>query len=297
MKTGSNREAFKSFIDITGQALYSNEIKLWAWQPYRAVEIHKAPMVKSGDFSVEPADPWTVEHYIKSQVTGLAHRNFYPWLLQEESPAFKKASDYPWLAGFSTEKKVTVADNMIARIRNSWKKGEIPCTDPNDIYYLFITMDIDRAGSRLPVGELEDITFDMRMHVISHNALLIKMVELDCREKEIDRYIEEMLGVKKDDKSIEELVKKEFPELFKVEKPKEPTQFELFKKEWSDTISGLMAPFKSANKHITKSRPWLVKTGPYETDWDERITKHYLIPSGQVFGTVTGYLMSKMGIE
>lgn len=295
MKAAAPKDAFKSWLDITGQAMYRNNIKLWAWQPYRAVEIRKAPMLKSGDFVVDPADLFTVEHFIKSAETGLAHKDFYPWLLNHQEPS-GKPTDYPWIEYFSRE-KVTVADEIILSIKKKWKEKEIGGTDVNDLYYLFLAFDINRTGTRLQVGEQEDIVFDLRMHMISQNALLVRLVELECREREIGRYIEEMLGLKKDEKSTEELVKGEFPELFGVKPPKPPGTFELFVKQWKETIEALLEPFRSFEKKVMKPRPWLVKTGPYESDFDERIAKQYLIPSGQVFGTIVGFIQSKMGVE
>lgn len=217
--------AFKSFMDISGQATFGNKIKLWAWQPYRAVEIKKAPMMREGKFTVDPDDPFTVEHYIKSPKTGLAHPDFYPWLLNEgKARKDEKGNDY----------HKTVADDIIEEIKKKWAKGEIPRTDPADMYYLFVTIDVERTGLRLQVGELEDIVFNMGMHVISHNALLVRFVEMECRKREIERYIEEMLGIKKGGKTATELSKAEFPDLFGTEPPKPSSELEKFKQELAE---------------------------------------------------------------
>jgi hypothetical protein len=40
-----------------------------------------------------------------------------------------------------------------------------------------------------------------------------------------------------------------------------------------------------------------VKPGPYETDFNERITKQYLIPSGRLLGNLTNLLLNKIGVS
>ena len=297
IKPGISKEQFKSFFDVSGQATFSNHIRLWVWQPFKAVEIRKAPVIKSGmsKFAIEPADPFAVDHFIKSPVTGLAHKDYYPWLLNSQSPKGRE-TDYPWIADYSPD-KVTVADNMILQIRNDWAAGKIDKVTPDDIYYLLLDFKIWRTGLRMPNGELEDIIFDISMWVVSQNIMLVKLLELECRNREIDRYIKEMLGVQKDEKPIEELMKGEFPELFGVKQAKPPTQFELFRKEWQEVAKSLSSPFRALGASAGKSRPWLTKHGPYENNWDERITKQYLIPSGRKIGDVFGFLMGKMGFE
>jgi len=295
IKAGAPMAAFKSFMDISGQATFGNRINIWAFQPYRAVEIKKAPMVREGKFTVDPADPFTVEHYIKSQKTGLAHPSFYPWLLNLQAPT-GKATDYPWITDFSPE-KVTVADNIILERKKKWESGQIPRTDPSDLYYLFVMIDVERTGLRLQVGELEDIVFNIGMHVISQNALLVRLVELECRDREIGRYVEEMLGVKKGGKTSIELATTEFPDLFGTKKEKIPSEFDKFKQEWKEIAGSFTKPLKTFEGNLFKSRQWMVKAGPYETDFDERVTKQYLIPSGQIFGTIAGFIQSKMGLE
>jgi hypothetical protein len=104
-----------------------------------------------------------------------------------------------------------------------------------------------------------------------------------------------MLGVQKDERPIQELVKGEFPELFGVKPAEAPTQFELFRKEWEEIARSLTSPFRALSR--VKPPPWLIRAGPYETNWDERITKQYLIPSGRKIGEVTGFLLGKMGFE
>jgi len=294
IKPGISTKQFRNFFDITGQATFTNNIRLWVWQPFKAIEIRKAPIIKTEKFAIEPADPFAVNHFIKSPVTGLAHKDYYPWLLNEQSPK-GLAVDYPWIPSDQWTGKVTVADNMILQIRKDWIAGKIDKVSGDDMYYLLLDFKIERTGSRTPSGEMEDIIFEVSMWVLSQNIMLVKLLELECRNREIGRYIEEMLGVQKDERPIQELVKGEFPELFGVKPAEAPTQFELFRKEWEEIARSLTSPFRALSR--VKTPPWLIRAGPYETNWDERITKQYLIPSGRKIGEVTGFLLGKMGFE
>jgi hypothetical protein len=296
IKPSISTKQFRNFFDITGQATFTNNIRLWVWQPFKAIEIRKAPTIKTEKFAIEPADPFAVNHFIKSPVTGLAHKDYYPWLLNEQEPK-GKASDYPWIPSDQWTGKVAVADNMIWQIRKDWIAGKIDKVSGDDMYYLMLDFKIERTGSRTPTGEMEDIIFDISMWVLSQNIMLVKLLELECRNREIGRYIEEMLGVQKDEKPIQELVKGEFPELFGVKQAKAPTQFELFRKEWGEIARSLSSPFRALSSTMGKPPPWLIRAGPYETNWDERITKQYLIPSGRKIGEVMGFLLGKMGFE
>jgi hypothetical protein len=50
--------------------------------------------------------------------------------------------------------------------------------------------------------------------MVSQNVLLVKLLELICRERELERYIDEILGMKREDVNIVDLVKKDYPELY-----------------------------------------------------------------------------------
>jgi len=162
IKPGISTKQFRNFFDITGQATFTNNIHLWVWQPFKAIEIRKAPIIKTEKFAIEPADPFAVNHFIKSPVTGLAHKDYYPWLLNEQSPK-GLAVDYPWIPSDQWTGKVSVADNMILQIRKDWIAGKIDKVSGDDMYYLLLDFKIERTGSRTPSGEMEDIIFEVSM--------------------------------------------------------------------------------------------------------------------------------------
>jgi len=267
------KQALTSFADLTGQATFSNVIRLWVFKPFRPVEYRKPPVVKPGKFTLDPYDRWA-KLFIKNPKYGLA--SIYPWLLNEG-----KSGD--------------MADDIVKGIKKRWEAGEYTGLDPSELYYIFFDIIVTRVGLRLPVGEIEDITFGIKTWILSQNIMLVKLVELECREREIDRYIEEMLGFRKEEKPISEYVKGEFPELFGKPAPK-PGAFDKLKEEWAAVSSEFEKATEGIKKVVGAERARFVKPGPYESEFTERITKQFLIPSGRIFGTVIGFLLGKMGV-
>ena len=52
---------------------------------------------------------------------------------------------------------------------------------------------------------------------------------------------------------------------------------------------------KKVGKALGAHKGKFIKPGPYESDFNERITKHYLIPSGRMLGGLIVLLLNKMG--
>lgn len=282
MKLGEERpevikSTFKSFVDITGQATFSNFIRIWAWKPFKIPEARKIPVEKSGEFLYPPNDPFVVNNYIKNPVTGLA--NIYPWLLKKKNGE-------------------TVADKMIKEILGSW--NEANSLDPNELYYVFLEIDVERSGLRTQTGEIEDIVFFVKTYMMSQNILLVKLLESKCREHEMEKYIDEILGIRAGE-TPEEVVKRDFPELYEEKPKKKPLEdirnpLKSFTTSLSKIKNTITKPFAAEKR---AAAPLLFfKKGIYERDFTDRIIKFFLIPMGvDYFGPVKGFLMGQMGIE
>ncbi len=153
------KQMWRSFADLTGQSTFSNTIRIWAWQPFRVVEYRKLAPARMGGlgnsfkhFVYNPADNFTMSTFILDQKKGLPA--LYPWLLKEVKFKDEEARAYGRAKGFEAER-------MVYKILGKWDKGDLAPQriDPQDIYYDFIDITVDRVGVRLPTGELEDITF------------------------------------------------------------------------------------------------------------------------------------------
>ncbi len=166
--------------------------------------------------------------------------------------------------------------------------------DPAESYYIFHDINVIRIGTRLQVGELEDIIFHITTYVMSHNILLVKLLELECRNIELEKYIDEMLGVRTEEKEIEEILKEEYPGVYgELAKPK--TGVEKFISEIGEVGGSIAGAFRGKRPSV----PGLMfaKPGPYERDFLERITKQYLNPSGIMYAEIRNFIRSKMGVK
>jgi hypothetical protein len=301
-KLGGEREfgrtgALKSFVDITGMATFVNGLRIFTWRPLKTVETRKPAAEIKEDFIINPYDDYVRENLILDSKNGLA--SIYPWLRDIRKHCHKCKKYYPsgitecpQCHSINLEDR-TLADQIVKKeILPAWKRKEMGL-DPFELYYIFLDFDVERSGMRLPVGEVEDITFTMKNYVVSQNVLLVKVLELKCRDLELERYIDEILGIRTDEKEISEIVIEEFPGLFP---PKKINNYKLY-------VKGLKESFKVYSNFLGKIKLpkfktlMFLKPGPYENDFKERISKHYLTVSGASFNSIVDFIKAKMGVE
>ncbi len=295
---------YKSFADVTGMSTFANSIRLHAWRFFRPIEIRKAAIeFKPGkNFVYEPYDDYMRARYVLDPERGLAKE--YKWLLDPRKYCDRCKKYY----SESTTKcdkcgSVSLSDRFRAdeivdkEIKPQWlakKRG----MNPGEMYYIFLDVNIERYGTKLPVGELEDITFTVQTFVMSQNVLMVKMLELYCRDKEFERYVDELLGVKLKDETIEEIVRREYPDIF-GKPPKKPSALDEWltdvKKSWA-SISGVGRKLSVPRTPPERRMFMFIKPGPYEVEFKERITMQYLGPSGAMFGSVMDFLKKKAGV-
>jgi hypothetical protein len=292
----------RTFADITGMSTFANKIRLFAWKPLKFAE-HKKPSAEiRGKFVINPYDDYIREHLILNTETGLA--NLYPWL-QNPRKYCSKCKKFYAANAIKCEKCGSIkledkkyADELImgkGGILDRWKeKDPFLGLDPAELYYMFLDIDVFRTGVRVQTGESEDIVFLTKIFTMSQNAILVKMLELKCRDLELERYIDEMIGVKFDDKEILDLIKEDFPNLFG--KTQELTSAQAYMKGVGESIESYKNVFK--NIKLPKFGNFaFVRPGPYETILKERVTKHYLKYAAGHLGIVTEFLKQKMGVE
>jgi hypothetical protein len=310
----SRSNTLKTFVDITGISTFANGIRLYVWRPMKFAE-HRKPLGEikpikdlKGGFVMNPYDDYVRDNIILNKDSGLV--KIYPWLGKKLKYCKKCGKYYPE----ETQKckkcnSLMLLDKVYAdqvvneQILTSW--GPQKGLDPTELYYMFIDVDIFRSGTRLQVGELEDIIFTNKMFVLSQNIMLVKLLELWCRDRELENYIDEMLGVKMDDKSIDDIVREEFLELYESEKEKKEREkglpnenekkrivrnMEMAKtmKEYAETISKIKKPFSGFT---------FLKHGPYERDFKDRVSKQYIKFASVQLGSITAFMKAKMGVE
>ncbi|NIO44852.1 MAG: hypothetical protein GTN36_04865 [Candidatus Aenigmarchaeota archaeon] len=289
----------RTFTDVTGMSTFANKIRIFAWKAMRFEEHRKPAAEVVEDFILYPYDDYVREKVILDPENGLAY--IYPWLRNDRKYCSKCKKYYSpntlkcAKCGSLRLKNKKYADEIVeTEIIPAWREGQNGLS-AGFIYYMFFDIEVTRLGTWLRVGELEDITFYTRVFVLSQNALLAKILELKCRDLELERYIDEMLGIKFEDRDIADLVKEEFPTIFK--KPKEElTGFQNYIKELGETFSSYTNIFKKI-KLPKSTRFMFFKAGPYETDLKERITKHYLKYAAVQLNGMRNFIKQKMGVE
>jgi hypothetical protein len=289
----------KTFVDITGISTFNNQIRLFVWKPMKFAEHNKPFSETTGKFIVNPYDEYVREKIILDKEKGLA--KIYPWLANavKYCPACKgyysrdaiRCGNKKCGSVLLTDR--AYADQIVEKeILPNWNSSK--GLSPNDLYYMFIDIDVNRNGMRLQTGELEDITIKSKMFVLSQNIMLVKMLELLCRDMEMENYIDEMLGVRFDDRDIEDLIKEELPGIYGSKD--KLTDKENDRLKLKRAVASYRGLFKSTDMPSTSKLTFL-KRGFYERDFKDRITKHYAKYAAGQLASITSFVKSKMGVD
>jgi hypothetical protein len=138
---------------------------------------------------------------------------------------------------------------------------------------------------------------NLRTATRSQNLVIVNMLELIAREKQLDNYIRTMLGEvsEKDLKTIEELTREQFPEVFG--KPHKPTLKVAATLE--ESLKKIRAGFGDVLRSFGLTGSFvdvLRARGPYEFALDDRITEVIQPAPGEVFHTLVGFLQQSAGV-
>ncbi|MBI2076111.1 MAG: hypothetical protein HYT72_02595 [Candidatus Aenigmarchaeota archaeon] len=172
-----------------------------------------------------------------------------------------------------------VAEKKRVAISNDWIR-------PNVLYYAFIEVDFIKSNLRTAGGdEVEDTIFDLNGLFFSKNVLFVKLLEMFAKQEEFNRYVEDLIGIREYAPGTEREVKMPVP---KEEK----------KARFGKISSGMSAVKSTAGRFADFfSLPFgFFKHGPYERDFDERLTKYWLRDMAQRrFEPVVKFVKDKMG--
>jgi len=152
------------------------------------------------------------------------------------------------------------------RLKEFYEQGWLT---KHKMYYSYFIIQIRKTNIKMPTGEeAEDGDFDVNMIVLSQNAMFAKLLELKAKQQEFEKYINDLLGM--------------------------PTR-----------VKGKAADITQKNRlePAKKFFDWfalnfqLFKSGPYEKDFDERLTKYYFAPiAGERYGAIVGLIKKKIGM-
>ncbi|OYT43182.1 MAG: hypothetical protein B6U88_01650 [Candidatus Aenigmarchaeota archaeon ex4484_56] len=236
-----------------GQAVSTNEIEVWAWQPIISIENRRGTLISPKDrFGIEPYDNFIKEKIIFSD-NGLK-------------------GNYPWI----TEKWVNKVKGSIEEMMNK-----------SYLYYVLLRIKYTKAIIKTPTGiEIEDVVYETKNWFLSQNALFVLLLDIRAREEELERYIDQILGLSSEDGTPSE-------ELEKIIKKWKEEEKEKDKKEKFENIRRILNKIKNTfGLDIAFS-----KFGPYEHNFKDRITNIYLVSTGVDFYVpVVKYLLDGAGV-
>ncbi len=186
------------------------------------------------------------------------------------------------------EYNVQFTESVIKKLINEGLKFGGPHGERNvqmeDYYFIFFDMKIERFVIRVPGGgEIEDLVFNpLSTLVLSQNALLIHLMELWARERQFEREVDELIGLTDEKKEIE-----------KLEREYEKAGKEGERKSFRKPVVSSKINLKKVVKPISR---YLIRPGPYENNFKERITKFFLVASGYMYIEVIGFIKDLMGV-
>jgi len=146
-------------------------------------------------------------------------------------------------------------------------------------YFSVMEVGTSRTVIRTPEGaEMEDLWLEpFQPAVDSQNVILLRLLEIKAKEKELERYISDMIGETVGGKSIEQILKEEFPALLEgpeVKKEEKPT-IELFKRPEIKRKKKEEGFAENIWKKIGFELKF-IKPGPYEPHLEDIMTGIYI---------------------
>jgi hypothetical protein len=190
--------------------------------------------------------------------------------------------------------KITKEDVLEAR-RRLYTKGS-----PGTEWYVMMQIPAVIETFKLPNGlEVEDIDINPLSAIfLTHNMLLVRLLEIIAEEHKIDVYIDELLGKKVLTengivKELDELLKEEFPGTY----GKKGEESAVFKTDIKDTLRIGLRDFLSKLREIFGLELGFIKLGPYNPMVLDQLFYHYGRPFyREVFGPrIWAYLLRNFG--
>ncbi len=261
-----------------GTSTLLTSVRLWAWRSFPLEEKRKPESLKvKGEnlgFPINPFDEWSKR----------------------------------WIARINIKYQTKFKDEDIVKMIEKftqtsmgpgYKENEVPgpWMSTDDVYYVLFDVYIERSIIKTPPPEgteMEDIMLNpVRIWLLSQNALLVHLVELEAIKEQFNREINEMIGAQEMEDDILNKVRKEMDEAGK-EPEKEGVSF-------TRSMRNAVNRFeRSYDWLVDKTKPfrrYFFRPGPYENVFNERITKLYLVASGKNYQQVTDFWKSKFNVR
>lgn len=282
-KTGWVRRAVSEAYSVDVQML-------WAWKGMSLPDLFKRAketFIDTYELMKYPKFPKGFKEWLKAEM---------PTWSDGDKNEFKNIPDYH--TGIEPIDKYVMAFvplaeqvwNVKLRAIDVLKARKWMMDDANNLgftnwpYFKSWEIQIVRGVTRYADGlEVENPMFEkFRPYLDTQNVMLCKYIELKAKELNEENYITDLLGETRDGKKIAEILQQRYPELtakypdlFGTYFAKRPAATEKEMKKIEDTKKGVIEGVQAAIKKMTEPFFQVVKSKPYETNFEHLITKPY----------------------
>jgi hypothetical protein len=196
----------------------------------------------------------------------------------------KKEADELKKKGLKDEKHRVLTDDDVIIVREKledWGRPEhYECEaklSKDRYYYCFYDINIISPLFKAEGGkeEIDDWNCELVPYLISQNVLLIVLLEIEAKERWLNKYVKELIGVRE----VEDKVREEVNKRYNLEEKKK----QFFLRRWhhayrerreriGKSIDDWWFGFKPKTRRLLK---YFMRIGPYETVNAERLSKMY----------------------
>lgn len=319
---------YKSFFRPDAQAFSLDSMHIWAWKPFAPSEKYKITRELSGRI------PGTVERemYLPLDEIPASKAGFTDYEIEQ----IKKEKGDKWdkkVKALPQEPSIDkVVRDIIKKIEGKYGvkisgrdiyKARQMLVDEFDVsykgtrsietwiyspYYIFLDIPIGRSVIRTPDGvEMENIILDnLKVATQTQNIIIGHCIELLARDKEMEKYIQQLLGEygSTSEEKVGSVIEEKYPEIYlneeEVKKREEDKKrIEKLKKS-SETIGEVFKKIRTSIGSIFAALGWEVMflraEGPYEFMMQHRLAKYYQTEVSAWFATVREYLKANFEV-
>lgn len=253
---------------------YANQyVEWWAWNKLEGLEpteTHKAPKEIYETEGAKALETPGIRPHEREKVIPRFRVEPYDDVVKKFIPEIQKVHGV----------KIT-KDMILEARRRLYEKGS-----PGTEWYVIVEIPCAIESWKLPNGvDIEDTDFNKLSSVfVTHNILLLRIIEMVAEEQKLDYYIDELLGKKVLGPDgiiheIDKLLKEEFPNLYPSEEDLPES------KGFSKTVEDIKSSFRSTMRSILRTINYtfglklqLFKSGSYDPARNERLFIGYMRP-------------------
>jgi hypothetical protein len=253
-------------------------VRIWAWRPFQPVEGGKPEAIVQGGLSKRKGfmiDPY--DDFVKY-----------------------------WQGKIEKNYGIRFKDGEVENIlENALKRNEsahCASMESQALYYLLFDFKIllNTLRSPPPEGvEMDNIMFiPIKIWVMSQNSMLIHILEIEAREKYMEKYMNEIIGTREVEEDIFNKVEAEFSG--KKEGSKEEKKESIWnriKPKYYTKVNERGFPENWEPNRSMKFVRFFVRPGPYEAVFFERASKMYFRASGFYYKQMLDLIKGAMKIE